>query len=223
MPVYIVRQGDHLASIAHGLGTTPDAVWALEANAELRARRGDGAVLHPGDALHVPAAPEPRKASLRTGADNAFRATIPRTNVTLHLVADGQPLSGEPFRARADGIQAEGTTDGDGKATLEVRVTTRRASLLLARRNQTLVLDANLVITGSGAQRTLTITPAAGQLGSAVITVSVTDSQCGIRTITFQYQVVMGNYKVLMPTIMAFAQPAGAALHHPLAAGRSER
>ena len=158
MPVYIVRQGDHLASIAHGLGTTPDAVWALEANAELRARRGDGAVLHPGDALHVPAAPEPRKASLRTGADNAFRANIPRTNVTLHLVADGQPLSGEPFRARADGIQAEGTTDGEGRATLEVRVTTRRASLFLARRNQTLVLDVgglDPVTEVSGAQMRL--------------------------------------------------------------------
>ena len=158
MPVYIVRQGDHLASIAHGLGTTPDAVWGLAANAELRARRGDGAVLHPGDALHVPAAPEPRKASLRTGADNAFRATIPRTHVTLRLVADGQPLAGEPFRARADGLQAEETTDGDGRATVEVRVTTRRASLFLARRNQTLVLDVgglDPATEGSGAQMRL--------------------------------------------------------------------
>ena len=41
--------------------------------------------------------------------------------------------------------------------------------------NQTLVPDANLSLGGSGANRTLTITPAANQNGSATITVSVTD------------------------------------------------
>jgi 6-phosphogluconolactonase (cycloisomerase 2 family) len=41
--------------------------------------------------------------------------------------------------------------------------------------NQTLLPDANLVLGGSGANRTLTLTPAAHQLGVATITVSVSD------------------------------------------------
>lgn len=141
MPVYIVRQGDHLAGIAHRLGTTPDAIWGLPANADLRDRRGDGAVLHPGDLLHVPPPPEPRTASLRAGDTHAFRASIPRTRVSLRLVSGGQPISGEPFRADADGIRTTGSTSGEGRVELEVRVTTRRVKLHLARRHETLVLD----------------------------------------------------------------------------------
>ena len=41
--------------------------------------------------------------------------------------------------------------------------------------NQTLVPNANLVPGGSGANRTLPITPAANQNGTATITVTVTD------------------------------------------------
>ena len=41
--------------------------------------------------------------------------------------------------------------------------------------NSTLVPTGNLVLGGSGANRTLTITPAANQNGTATITVEVTD------------------------------------------------
>jgi hypothetical protein len=41
--------------------------------------------------------------------------------------------------------------------------------------NQTLLPDANLVLGGSGAERTITVTPAAGQTGSATVTLTVTD------------------------------------------------
>ena len=41
--------------------------------------------------------------------------------------------------------------------------------------NQTLVPNANIVFGGSGANRTVTITPAASQLGNATITVTVSD------------------------------------------------
>ena len=43
--------------------------------------------------------------------------------------------------------------------------------------NPTLVPDANLVFGGSGANRTVTINPAAGQTGSAVITLTVSDGE----------------------------------------------
>jgi len=41
--------------------------------------------------------------------------------------------------------------------------------------NQSLVSDANIVLSGSGAARTITVTPWSGLTGSAIITVSVSD------------------------------------------------
>ncbi len=42
--------------------------------------------------------------------------------------------------------------------------------------NQTLLPDANITLGGSGADRSVSITPAAQQSGSAVVTVTVADS-----------------------------------------------
>ena len=41
--------------------------------------------------------------------------------------------------------------------------------------NTTLVPNANIVLGGSGANRTVTVTPAANQTGSATITITVSD------------------------------------------------
>src|SRR5258708_11686429 len=41
--------------------------------------------------------------------------------------------------------------------------------------NQTLMPDANIVLGGTGANRTVTLTPAAGQTGTATITLTVSD------------------------------------------------
>ena len=55
--------------------------------------------------------------------------------------------------------------------------------------NQTLIPNANLVLGGSGPNRTLTITPANNQVGSATITISVTDGNFGITNRNFDVQV----------------------------------
>ena len=49
----------------------------------------------------------------------------------------------------------------------------------------TLVPDANIVLAGSGASRTVTVTPAANQFGSALITLTVTDEAGNTATDTF--------------------------------------
>jgi CSLREA domain-containing protein len=51
--------------------------------------------------------------------------------------------------------------------------------------NQTLVPDANITFGGAGANRTVTVTPAAGQTGTATITVTVDDGQGGTASDTF--------------------------------------
>jgi len=69
--------------------------------------------------------------------------------------------------------------------------------------NQTLVPDANIVFGGSGANRTVTITPANGQSGTATITVTVTDAGALTATDTF---VLTVNGK---PTISAITTQTG--------------
>jgi len=55
--------------------------------------------------------------------------------------------------------------------------------------SSSLIPAANLVLGGSGANRTLTITPAAGQTGSAVITVSASD---GVNTVSQSFIINVG-------------------------------
>ena len=70
----------------------------------------------------------------------------------------------------------------EGTATSSIAITigdaeTAAASLVLtgSSSNTTLVPNANLVLGGSGTSRTLIVTPAAGQSGTATITLTVTD------------------------------------------------
>ena len=59
--------------------------------------------------------------------------------------------------------------------------------------NQTLVPDANIAFGGSGANRTVTVTPAAGQSGSATITVTVSD---GYLTASDTFELTVYQVKV---------------------------
>jgi autotransporter-associated beta strand protein len=60
--------------------------------------------------------------------------------------------------------------------------------------NQVLIPNSNLVIGGSGTNRTITITPAAGQTGASLITVSVTD---GTWTNSRSFLASVGNFAVI--------------------------
>ncbi len=55
--------------------------------------------------------------------------------------------------------------------------------------NQTLIPDANITISGTGSDRTLNITPASNQQGTALITVTVRDTDNNIATTSFYINV----------------------------------
>ncbi|MEC5206748.1 hypothetical protein QF022_001704 [Vogesella perlucida] len=83
-------------------------------------------------------------------------------------------------------------TISEGGATSALAVTigdteTAASSLTLtgSSSNTTLIPNGNIVISGSGANRTVTITPAANQTGSATITLTVSDGNGGTATDTF--------------------------------------
>jgi hypothetical protein len=65
--------------------------------------------------------------------------------------------------------------------------------------NQTLVPDANLVVTGNGASRTLRLTPASGQSGTAAIQVVVRDStDLSAAAVTNAFTLTVLNTHVLL-------------------------
>ena len=74
-------------------------------------------------------------------------------------------------------------------------VETAAASLTMSgtSSNTTLVPNANIVFGGSGSSRTVTITPATGQAGSATITMTVSDGTGGTASDTFVLTVTAGN------------------------------
>ncbi|MFK8112781.1 MAG: GEVED domain-containing protein [Rubripirellula sp.] len=57
----------------------------------------------------------------------------------------------------------------------DLETTPASLSVVGSSANPTLVPDANIVVSGTGADRTVVVTPASGQLGTAIITLTVTD------------------------------------------------
>ena len=71
--------------------------------------------------------------------------------------------------------------------------------------NPTLVPEGATVFGGSGSNRTVTITPAANQLGSATITITVIDAEGSTATASF----VVSVGGILVPTIQSIEASAG--------------
>jgi hypothetical protein len=71
--------------------------------------------------------------------------------------------------------------------------------------NQTLVPNGNIVFGGSGTNRTVTITPAAGQSGNTTITISVSD---GVATtsdsfgLTVNLDGALPTYQLYLPIVL---------------------
>lgn len=91
---------------------------------------------------------------LRVTAPNAV-PTI--TSIANQTVEQNMPTAAIPF------------TIGDAETAVGALLVSATSS------NQTLIPDANIVLAGTGADRTVTLTPAPDQIGSATIMVSVTD------------------------------------------------
>jgi hypothetical protein len=72
--------------------------------------------------------------------------------------------------------------------------------------NTTLVPDANIVVAGSGASRTVTVTPAAGQVGVTTITLTATDGGGYVGSTSFVVTVEALTY-----TFIGFGSPLAAA------------
>jgi hypothetical protein len=139
--VYVVRQGDFLGSIAWAHAVSEDAIWRAAPNAALVKLRESPNVLYPGDVLYIPDA-KPTRFALRVGANNAFEAQVPTTELKLVFGDDVGPWSGEAYRVEGIvGLTLEGSTDGEGRATLAVPITCRSIMVVFPGRGRRFRVD----------------------------------------------------------------------------------
>src|SRR5258707_6566639 len=124
-----------------------------------------------------------RTVTLTPAANQFGTATITLT------VSDGQLSTSTSFQLTVNSVNDAPTITGIGNQTTSSGtavgpinftvgdVETPAASLTVSggSSNQTLMPDANIVLGGTGANRTVTLTPAAGQTGTATITLTVSD------------------------------------------------
>src|SRR6266705_2546284 len=124
-----------------------------------------------------------RTVTLTPAANQFGTATITLT------VSDGQLSTSTSFQLTVNSVNDAPTITGIGNQTTTTGtavgpinftvgdVETPAGSLTVSgsSSNQTLMPDANIVLGGSGANRTVTLTPAAGQTGTATITLTVSD------------------------------------------------
>ncbi len=132
MQPYIIRQGDHLSSVAYRCGFDADAVWNDPKNAQLRQVRPDPNILDPGDVLYIPDqdAPPVMK-SLTTGSTNAFVSDAPTVTLTQQFIGPDATT----YASRAYTIQELDqltglATDENGFARFPVPVTLATATLV---------------------------------------------------------------------------------------------
>lgn len=154
-------------------------------------------------ALPAAAAGQPIRLKWRAAADNGFAASgaagVRVDNIVL--VGNTPVCSGAPNNVPTISSPSNQSINEDGN-TGAVNITvgdteTPVGSLVLTASsgNTALVPNnaANLTIGGSGAARTITVTPAANQFGTATITLTVTDAGTATATSTFDVVVAPIN------------------------------
>ncbi|PYR92017.1 MAG: hypothetical protein DMF84_14655, partial [Acidobacteria bacterium] len=107
--------------------------------------------------------------------DGALDSNIATVTITVTSVNDLPTIS-----AIADQATTSGTAVGPLAVTVgDVETAAASLTLTAVSSNLTLVPAANIVFGGSGANRTVTVTPVAGQTGTATVTVTVADGNSG--------------------------------------------
>jgi hypothetical protein len=141
---YVIRQGDHLCSLAYRYGFDADTVWSHPKNAELRDAQNlspDPNALNPTDVLYIPDAAPPDMQDLNTGSTNTFVVDVPTEalNVTF-TQGDGTPYASMSFTVQELPDLTGLATNGAGLATFQVPVTLKAATVVFSDSGASFVL-----------------------------------------------------------------------------------
>lgn len=143
MSIHIVRQGEHLTSIAERYRLAPDTIWNDSGNDELRRTRDNPHMLAPGDRLTIPTPPPPRPLQVQAESTNRYRARVPRVTLDVDLQSGSGPIEDQPFEVHGAGAVITGNTTS-GRVRCEVPNTAREVRLVLPRAE----LEYRLVVGG---------------------------------------------------------------------------
>jgi hypothetical protein len=126
---YVIRQGDHLRSLAYQLGFDADAVWSDPKNADLKQLRPNPNILLPGDVLYVPDGDDPTH-DLVTGATNSFVSDAPVAGVTITFT--DAAFASQPYTIQELPNLTGLTSDSSGTVTFSAPVTLDTATVVFA-------------------------------------------------------------------------------------------
>lgn len=126
-----VTEGECLSNIAHARGFSVDALWKHSCNSELREKRTNPHVLHPGDVVKIP----PRRTKrVQAGTGRVHRYRVMGIPERIHLIfedAQGQPRKGVPYSLTVGEQVHEGTTNDDGAIRHFIPVEVTMATVVL--------------------------------------------------------------------------------------------
>jgi uncharacterized protein involved in type VI secretion and phage assembly len=136
---HVVKQGEYLAKLAFVNGFDADKVWNDAKNADLKQKRPDPNVLAPGDVIHFPDAKKEGQ-PISKGTTNSYTVNVPKVKVEVVFHDGDQPLAGEECRVEGLGAPDPAapplSTDGGGKLSLDVPVTTRDLFVIFPKRER---------------------------------------------------------------------------------------
>ena len=138
MPIYTVKPGDCLASIARELGFHRDTLWNHDANRELRRRRTDPYVLQPGDRLFVPEK-EIREELCDTDACHEFELCSGHNVLNLKVLDVDTVRANQRCVVIIDGDSHVTATDERGIVTFKVPDNARSGRLVVGADQQALM------------------------------------------------------------------------------------
>lgn len=127
---YVVKQGDHLSSIAQQFGFADyRTIWNHADNSALRQKRKDPHTLYPGDTIQIPDKRQ-KNVNIATTAVHKFR--LKDAPLMLRLVVrdfDHQPLANTPCELEVEGTVYKLTSDGQGKIETKIPKTAQSGVL----------------------------------------------------------------------------------------------
>ena len=134
---HVVQQGEYLAKMAFVYGFDADQVWGDPKNADLKGKRPDPNVLAPGDVVQIPAAKKEGQ-PISKGTTNPYTVNVPKVKVAFVFMDGDNPLAGEECAVEGLGDPDPNapplSTDGGGKLSLDVPVTTRELAVSFPKR-----------------------------------------------------------------------------------------
>ncbi|MCK4823593.1 peptidoglycan-binding protein [bacterium] len=130
MAKHTVKQGECISSIANKYGFFWETLWNLSENTELKQKRKEPNILHPGDEVFIPEK-EAKTESCATEQQHRFRKKGLPAKLRIRILHNNEPVGEAEYALAVEGKHYEGQTDADGWIEQPIPPDAREGTLLL--------------------------------------------------------------------------------------------